>query len=85
MVGRSNTLRRETLADTDGRSLSLIRARRTRREGVRASIIASKSGNADGAKGCRKVDTREHSYGKRPMLVTVCEYGLRKLDGTEHT
>ena len=58
MHGRSRRVNGETCPIQEGRSLSLIRIRRTRRAGVRASIVAEKSGNADGAKGRRKVDER---------------------------
>ena len=34
------------------------RSRRAGRPGVRAPIVAKKPGNAGGAKGCRKVETR---------------------------
>ncbi len=53
-VGRSSELRRETCLYVAGRSCS--KSRRTRQAGVRAPIVVMKSGNADGAKGCRKVD-----------------------------
>ena len=35
-----------------------VRIRRAGRPGVRAPIVARKPGNAGGAKGCRKVETR---------------------------
>ena len=52
-------------------SLSLIRIRRAGRAGVRAPIVATKPGNAGGAKGCRKMDANEEATGKDYEPVTV--------------
>ena len=62
MTGRFNMLSKETCTVFSGSScavtprLSVTRARRARRAGVRAFIVAMKPGNAGGAKGRREVD-----------------------------
>ena len=75
MVGRSNEIRREACWDVVGRSC--FPSRRTRPAGFRAPIRAMKSGNADRAKGCRKVDELRYITGltmrvlDRAMLIVV--------------
>jgi hypothetical protein len=60
MIGRFNTISKETPTD---RTVFMCRipageptGKKSRRWGVRASIVATKPGNAGGAKGRRKMD-----------------------------
>ena len=57
MIGRLDEGNRETW--TTVKPVFMFDAnRRAGRPGVRAPIVATKPGNAGGAKGCRKVETR---------------------------
>jgi hypothetical protein len=58
MVGRSNTLRRETWAEIRTVFIVPDKDTKSRRSGVRTPIVARKPGNAGGAKGCREMDAR---------------------------
>lgn len=56
-VERVSEKSRETHSD---RPVFMLQEPKSRRMGVRASIVAKKRSNARGAKGCRKVETQRH-------------------------
>ena len=58
MIGRFDDKTQGDLDDAKAGVHAPVRAEEPVRPGVRAPIVATKPGNAGGAKGCRKVETR---------------------------